>query len=307
MVTPLFRQLAFPSTTAVRYSGYWLQTQHVELASITAQVILAAISRHTDCKERTFKSARILRYHHGFAEAHFAMEAWPTVRSVDDLNNDFTGLWKPGTLSITFCNFPELIPDILHAFASTFPLSDVQALAIVGVGDTTFHTFWPDLTRLRSVTDFSIAFARPTLCFLQNAAAPVHPPNDLQRDPAILFPELQTLTVLAARWGRHYFPSEQRDEEEGEREGRHDSDSEDSRTLAPQLRDALLQRKGQGSPVRKLRVPWAIDGIPRGDLEELKALGAVDIVEYHESEENLVYAAQIEALEKGWYGLYEEL
>ena len=214
MVTdPLLRHLAFPSTTALRYKDYWFQPRNAEEAPIIFQVILSAIRRCTDNRDRVFKFVRM--YRHDPAEGHrLAMDAWPTVRTIADLNNDFSVSRRQGSLSVMFCSLPSLIPSIPQPFVSTFPLSDVEAPAIIGLGDM---SFWSHLARLRCVTDLSVAFLRPTLSFIQTFASPVRPDDDPEREPTALFPGLQSLTVTAAAQGD-------------------DDDSNNGRTLAKHLR-----------------------------------------------------------------------
>lgn len=227
-------------------------------------------------------------YNETYPDKRFVLDAWPTVRSMQELNNDF-GECGPGSFSMSLTTPCSPTYSILHSFMATLPLSDIKALAITGPGGV---PFWSYFTRLRGVTDLSVAFLRPALSLVEAFAAPVLPDNDPEQEPTFLFPGLASLTLTAAKWNKCINTTGEENSTDG------------GRTLARHLQDALLRRCSQGMPLRKLCVPRGWKGITRSDMEELESSGAADVVEVVEwgDLEDSVYATQIQQFETGVYG-----
>ena len=192
----ILRHLTFPSTTAIHFRGWQLKSREdVARIPLAFQVMSSAIHRSTDHKARAFRSVRMRWY---VSSRFFVVDTWPTVRTVAELNNDFKP--GPGSLSVSFGAWSPLafrVPAIVRPFMSSFPLADVQALAVVGPGQA---PFWSQLTGLRGVTDLSVAILLPTLKFAQVFASEpsVLPGDDPEQKSAVLFPDLRTLTVTAS-------------------------------------------------------------------------------------------------------------
>lgn len=267
----LLRRLAFPSTTHVRFDAFWFGIQSDDIDACLPGIfhdVATGIARTTDGRKRVYPSLRASLQ----VGCILMLEAWPTLRTVQELNN----LWdirEPGRVELALHVRPP--HTVLGAGLAALPLEQVQVLAVVGLSH---ELQWTHFAPCTAVTELSVSYTRTAVTLATALAQPLE-------SGGLLFPVLRRVTVAGAHWDRRFDAA---GEEDGGAEGR---------TLAERLQAAFWQRREMGAPVHVLCVPWGenIDGEPTANLE---ASGAVTALEWHEGVDDPAYEPQRESVKE---------
>lgn len=190
---------------------------------------------------------------------HFTIDTWPTLRSVDamnDLADAGDADHAPGHVSMSWGLLFTDLP-LLTSFLAAFPLSALRALCLAGPGRA---ELWPFCTGLDAVTDLAVSYAWPAESLIDVFDQMLVADDARCAACMRLFPRLQCLTLRAVKWSRHPY-------------------ERDERPLAAALARVLARRAAVGMRVHKLVVDAGVN-VWEEDMDALRDADVVDVFEW---------------------------